>query len=224
MRRGKKYNESLKKLEKGKIYSISDACKLVKDMAYAKFDESVELHVKLNLKKSQSVRDTLVFPNNFGKAKKILVFARDDKAQEARDAGAAYVGDMDLIEKIKAGWSDFDICVSTPDMMKEVGKLGPILGRRGLMPNPKTHTVTTDIKGALSELNKGRVEFRADKAGIVHLVVGKLSMDSDKLSENIQTALTEIDRRRPQDAKGTFIITSSISSTMSPGVFVTQSV
>jgi large subunit ribosomal protein L1 len=220
MKRGKKYNEALKKLTVGKEYSVQEACGLIKGMSYAKFDESVELHVKLNLKKSQSVRDTLVFPNNFGKEKKILVFARDDKAQEAKDNGAAYVGDMDLIEKIKGGWDDFDICVSTPDMMKEVGKLGPILGRRGLMPNPKTHTVTTDIKGALAQLKMGRVEFRADKTGVIHLVVGKISMDEKKLEENITVALDEISKRKPQDAKGVFIQSISVCSTMSPGVAV----
>jgi large subunit ribosomal protein L1 len=162
----------------------------------------------------------LVFPNNFGKEKKILVFARDDKAQEAKDNGASYVGDMDLIEKIRGGWDDFDICVSTPDMMKEVGKLGPILGRRGLMPNPKTHTVTTDIKGALAELKKGRVEFRADKIGVVHLVVGKVSMDARKLEENAALAIDEIEKRRPQDAKGVFIESIALCSSMSPGVSI----
>lgn len=218
MKRGKKYQEAMKAITPGKAYSIPEATDILKKIAYAKFDESVELHVKLNLKKSQTVRDTIVFPHNFGKEKKILVFARDDKAAEARDNGATYVGDMDLIEKIKAGWQDFDICVSTPDMMKEVGKLGPILGRRGLMPNPKTHTVTTDIKGALSELKQGRVEFRADKSGVVHLVIGKLSMDADKLSANAQAAVSEITKRKPQDVKGNFVETLFLSSTMSPGI------
>ena len=224
MKRGKKYQNALKMLPNDKSsYTVVEACEMIKKIAFAKFDESLELHIKLNLKKSQSVRDTLVFPNNFSEEKKILVFARDDKAQEARDNGALYVGDMDLIEKIKAGWQDFDICVATPDMMKEVGKLGPILGRRGLMPNPKTHTVTTDIKGALAELKMGRTEFRSDKAGVVHLVVGKLSMGVEKLTENVNAAVAEISRKKPQDAKGNFIMTASLCSTMGPGLFITES-
>lgn len=224
MKRGKKYQEAVKKVEKGKYYSVADATDLVKSMAYAKFDESLELHVKVSLKKSQSVRDTLLFPHNFGEEKRILVFARDDKAAEAREAGAAYVGDMDLIDKIREGWDEFDVCVATPDMMKEVGKLGPILGRRGLMPNPKTHTVTTDIRGALSELKQGRVEFRSDKSGVVHLKVGKLSMSKEDLSDNTLAAITEIAKKKPQDAKGVFVQSIAISSTMSPSVFIDASV
>lgn len=224
MKRGKKYQEAIKKLEKGKYYSVEQAAELVKGMSYAKFDESLELHVKVSLKKSQSVRDTLLFPHNFGAEKRILVFARDDKAQEAKDAGATYVGDMDLIEKIKGGWEDFDICVATPDMMKEVGKLGPILGRRGLMPNPKTHTVTTDIRGALAELKQGRVEFRSDKSGVVHLKVGKLSMAANDLADNAKTAILEIARRKPQDAKGVFVESIALSGTMTPGVMIDASI
>lgn len=220
MKRGKKYQEAVKKIEKGKLYSVEEASSLIKSLAYAKFDESLELHVKLSLKKSQSVRDTLLFPHNFGEEKKILVFARDDKAQEAKDAGATYVGDMDLIEKIKGGWDEFDICVATPDMMKEVGKLGPILGRRGLMPNPKTHTVTTDIRGALAELKQGRVEFRSDKSGVVHLKVGKLSMSAEDLADNANTAVIEIARRKPQDTKGVFVETIALAGTMTPGVMI----
>lgn len=220
MKRGKKYQEAVKRIEKGKLYSVEEASSLIKSLAYAKFDESLELHVKLSLKKSQSVRDTLLFPHNFGEEKKILVFARDDKAQEAKDAGATYVGDMDLIEKIKGGWDEFDICVATPDMMKEVGKLGPILGRRGLMPNPKTHTVTTDIRGALAELKQGRVEFRSDKSGVVHLKVGKLSMSAEDLADNAKTAVIEIARRKPQDTKGVFVETIALAGTMTPGVMI----
>ena len=220
MKRGKKYQEAVKKIEKGKLYSVEEASSLIKSLAYAKFDESLELHVKLSVKKSQSVRYTLVFPHNFGEEKEILVFARDDKAQEAKDAGATYVGDMDLIEKIKGGWDEFDICVATPDMMKEVGKLGPILGRRGLMPNPKTHTVTTDIRGALAELKQGRVEFRSDKSGVVHLKVGKLSMSAEDLADNAKTAVIGIARRKPQDTKGVFVETIALAGTMTPGVMI----
>ena len=172
------------------------------------------------LKKSQSVRDTVVLPNQFSAEKKVLVFAKGDKAQEALDAGATYVGDADLIEKIRGGWMDFDVAVATPDMMKDVGRLGPILGRRGLMPNPKTQTVTMDIKGALAELRKGRTEFRSDKTGVVHMAIGKVSMDADKIAENADVAIKEIFRRKPADAKGDFIVSTALASTMGPGVSI----
>jgi large subunit ribosomal protein L1 len=182
MRRGKKYKESVKKYDVARSYELGEALGFVKTMAYAKFDETVDLSVKLNLKKSQSVRDTVVLPNQFRGEKKILVFCKAEKEKEAQDAGASWVGAEDLIEKIKGGWTDFDVAVATPDMMKDVGKLGMILGRKGLMPNPKTGTVTFDLKGALAELKKGRVEFRADKTGVVHLAVGKVSMESEKIA------------------------------------------
>ena len=220
MKRGKKYQEAVKKVDRTKEYSLADAAALVKECSFVKFTESVELAVKLTLKKSQSVRDTVVFPNQFSEQKKILVFAKGDKAQEAIDAGAAYVGDTDLIEKVRGGWMDFDVAVATPDMMKDVGRLGPILGRRGLMPNPKTHTVTNEIKEAIAELNKGRTEFRSDKTGVVHLAVGKVSMDADKIVENAKTVIDEIVRKRPSDAKGDFVVSISLSSTMVPGVRV----
>jgi large subunit ribosomal protein L1 len=220
MKRGKKYNESLKKYDSGTAYNLNEAVEMVKTLAYAKFDETVDLSVKLNLKKSQSVRDTVVLPNQFRAEKRVLVFCKPEKEKEAQDSGAAYVGADDLIEKIKGGWTDFDIAVATPDMMKDVGKLGMVLGRKGLMPNPKTGTVTFDLKGALAELKKGRTEFRADKTGVVHLAVGKISMDSGKVAENVRTVVTEIKRKRPVDAKGEFILTVSVASTMGPGVWV----
>ena len=220
MRHGKKYRESLKKYDAAAIFDLNSALNLVKSLAYAKFDETVDLSVKLNLKKSQSVRDTVVLPNQFRGEKKILVFCEPEKEKEAQDAGAVFVGADDLIEKIKGGWTDFDVAVATPDMMKDVGKLGMVLVRKGLMPNPKTGTVTFDIKGALSELKKGRTEFRADKTGVVHLAVGKVSMEIDKLAENVRTVLTEIKRKKPVDAKGEFIRTVSVASTMGPGVKV----
>lgn len=218
MKRGKKYQEAAKKVEKNKLYGFTEAAQLVKDCAYAKFTETVEISVALNLKKSQSVRDTVVLPNQFQAQKKILVFAKGEKAQEALDAGAAYVGDTELIEKVRGGWMDFDVAVATPDMMKDVGRLGPILGRRGLMPNPKTHTVTNDIKEALAELNKGRVEFRADKTGVVHLAIGKVDMDAAAIAENARVTIDEIVRRKPVDAKGDFVLSVALSSTMGPGV------
>ena len=220
MKHGKKYRESLQKYNAASSFDLNEALGLVKSMAYAKFDETVDLSVKLNLKKSQSVRDTVVLPNQFRGEKRVLVFCKPEKEKEAQEAGAAFVGAEDLVEKIKGGWTDFDIAVATPDMMKDVGKLGMILGRKGLMPNPKTGTVTFDIKGALAELKKGRTEFRADKTGVVHLAVGKVSMETEKVAENVRAVVTEIRRKRPSDAKGEFIRTVSVASTMGPGVWV----
>ncbi|MCL2411279.1 MAG: 50S ribosomal protein L1 [Treponema sp.] len=220
MKRGKKYRESLKKYDTEKAYELNEALTVVKSMAYAKFDETVELSVKLNLKKSQSVRDTVVLPNQFRGEKKVLVFCKPEKEKEAQDAGAAFVGADELIEKVKGGWTDFDVAVATPDMMKDVGKLGMVLGRKGLMPNPKTGTVTFDIKGTLAELQKGRVEFRADKTGVMHLAVGKVSMEPASVAENVKAVITEVKRKRPIDVKGEFIRTVSVASTMGPGVWV----
>jgi large subunit ribosomal protein L1 len=220
MKHGKKYRESLKKYTSTNTYALNEGLGLVKSMAYAKFDETVDLSVKLNLKKSQSVRDTVVLPNQFRGEKKILVFCKPEKEKEAQDAGAAFVGADDLIEKVKGGWTEFDIAVATPDMMKDVGKLGMVLGRKGLMPNPKTGTVTFDLKGTLAELKKGRTEFRADKTGVVHLAVGKVSMTPEQIADNVNAVIGEIKRKRPADAKGDFIKSVSVASTMGPGVWV----
>jgi len=220
MKRGKKYRESLKKYDPAITYSLEEGLTIVKSMAFAKFDETVDLSVKLNLKKSQSVRDTVVLPNQFRGEKKVLVFCKPEKEKEAQEAGAAFVGADDLIEKIKGGWTDFDVAVATPDMMKDVGKLGMVLGRKGLMPNPKTGTVSFDLKGTLAELKKGRTEFRADKTGVVHLAVGKVSMEPQMLAGNVKTVVAEIKRKRPVDAKGEFIKSVSVASTMGPGVWV----
>ncbi len=220
MKHGKKYREAIKNVDREKLYTFDEAATLVKDLAFASFDETVEVSVKLTLKKSQNVRDTVVLPNQFSAQKRILVFAKGEKAEEAREAGAAYVGDTDLIEKIRGGWMDFDVAVATPDMMKDVGRLGPILGRRGLMPNPKTQTVTFDIKGALAELSQGRVEFRSDKTNVVHLPIGKVSMDPALVSENAKSVLKEIIRKKPSDAKADFVVSIALSSTMGPGVRV----
>jgi len=220
MKRGKNYKNALATYSRQEEYSYEDAVGMVKNMAFAKFDETVELSVRLNLKKSQTVRDTVVLPNQFGGEKRILVFAKGEKAEEAKEAGAAYVGDSDLVEKIKDGWLDFDVAVATPDMMKDVGRLGPILGRRGLMPNPKTQTVTFDIKAAIEELQKGRVEYRSDKTGVVHFAVGKVSMEPGKVLENIRTIMAEVDKKKPADTKGEFIRSVALSSTMGPGVRV----
>lgn len=220
MKRGKKYREAATKIDRLHAYPVEEAVTLVKDVSFAKFDETIELSMNLNLKKSQTVRDTVVLPHQFTGEKRVLVFAKGDKAEEARQAGAAYVGDDDLIEKIKGGWLDFDVAVATPDMMKDVGRLGPILGRRGLMPNPKTQTVTMDVTSALAELQKGRVEFRSDKTGVVHLAVGKVSMESAQVAENIRLIIDEVEKRRPAETKGTFVQSVAVSSSMGPGVHV----
>jgi len=220
MKHGKKYKESAKKYNPANTYELTEALTLVKSMAYAKFDETVDLSVKLNLKKSQTVRDTVVLPHQFRGEKKVLVFCKPEKEKEAQEAGATFVGADDLIQKVKEGWTDFDIAVATPDMMKDVGKLGMVLGRKGLMPNPKTGTVTFDLKGTLAELRKGRVEFRADKTGVLHLAVGKISMEPSQVAENITTVMTEVKRKRPVDVKGEFIQSVSVASTMGPGVWV----
>jgi large subunit ribosomal protein L1 len=217
-KRGKKYKEAITKYDRTKQFSIDEAIANIKVCAYVKFDESVDIDLNVNIKKGTSVRDTVVLPHQFAKEKKILVFAKGDKAEEAKSAGAAYVGDNDLIEKIKGGWLDFDVAIATPDMMKDVGKLGQILGRRGLMPNPKTQTVTFDIKGAMSELKKGRMEFRADKSGVIHMCIGKLSMEPAKLKENAEIIIKEVSKKKPSDVKGDFVKTISLSSTMGPGM------
>src|SRR5574344_1148665 len=201
MKHGKKYRASAEKFDLTKRYEVAEACKMVQTMKFAKFDETVEAHIALRLGKNDNVRDTLVFPNQFTAEKKVLVFCKEDRAKEALDAGAAFAGSDEYINKVKGGWLDFDVAVATPDMMKDVGRLGMILGRKGLMPNPKTGTVTNDLVHAISELKKGRTEYRADKEGIIHISVGKVSMDSGKVTENGNTLLSEIGRKKPADAK-----------------------
>lgn len=219
MKRGKKYRAAAGKYDLTKRYALKDACSMVKDMKTASFDETVEIHVALKLDKSQSVRDTVVFPNQFKGEKRVLVFCKDDKVKEALDAGAAYAGNDEYIEKVKSGWLDFDVAVATPDMMRDVGRLGMVLGRRGLMPNPKTGTVTVDIVAAIGELKKGRTEYRADKAGVVHIAVGKVSMDAGKIEENADVLLSEIKKKGAGGS--TFTIRSvSLCSTMGPGVWI----
>ena len=220
MKHGKKYTDALKKYDPLQSYPVDKACAIVKDVHFVKFDETVELHVALNLGKSQTVRDTLVFPNQFTAEKKVLVFCSDERAKEALDAGAAYAGSKEYIDKVKAGWLDFDVAVATPDMMKDVGRLGMVLGRKGLMPNPKTGTVTPNIAQAVAELKKGRTEFRADKTGVVHIPVGKVSMDSKDTAEDVKVFLTELERKKPADAKVGFVRSVSISSSMGPGVWI----
>ena len=219
MKHGKNYRASLAKYDATKQYSVSEACQLVKDLHYVKFDETVELSITLKLEKNQTVRDTLVFPHQFKGEKRVLVFCKDDRVQEALAAGATYAG-TEYLDKVKGGWLDFDVAVATPDMMKDVGRLGMVLGRKGLMPNPKTGTVTPNIAEAVAELKKGRTEYRADKTGVIHIPVGKVSMDVKDTAENVNAFLSELNRKKPADSKAGFIRSISLSSSMGPGVWV----
>ena len=224
MKRGKKYLEAASKIEKGKAYAIEEAVSLLKETKVAKFDESVELVLRLNLdtkKADQQLRGATVLPNGIGKTKRVLVIARGAKATEAKEAGADYVGDMDMIEKIeKENWFDFDTMIATPDMMPALGKIGRVLGPKGLMPNPKTGTVTMDVKKAVEDVKKGRVEYRTDSYGNVAVLVGKVSFDNEKLVENIKSFVGLINKTKPSTVKGKYMLNISISTTMGPGIKV----
>lgn len=223
MKKGKAYQDAIKKVDKQKQYDPAEALALVKEMATAKFDETVEVHVKLGVDPrhaDQQVRGTVSLPNGTGKTRKVLVFAKGAKIQEAEDAGADYVGGAELAEKIQGGWFDFDVAVATPDMMAVVGKLGKILGPRGLMPNPKSGTVTFDIEKTINELKAGRIEYRIDKTSIVHVPIGKVSFEVEKLVENLNTFADALVKAKPAAAKGQYMRSASISSTMGPGVKV----
>jgi large subunit ribosomal protein L1 len=220
-RNGKRYRAALEAIDRQRTYPVDDGLKLLKGLPPARFDETVEIAVRVTIRGNQTVRDTMVLPHSFEQEQRILVFAEGDKATEAEEAGATYVGGQDLIDKIKDGWLEFDVTVATPDMMRNVGRLGPILGRRGLMPNPKTRTVTQDVAGTIAELKRGRVEFRADRTGVVHLPIGKLSMDAQELAENARSVVAEVERKRPADTKGDFLRSVAVCTTMSPGVKVT---
>jgi len=222
-RRGKKYVEAAKKVDRSKSYDPLEAIQLVKEMASAKFDETVEVAVRLGVdprKQDQNVRGVVLLPHGTGKTKRVLVFAKGEKAKEAEAAGADYVGDQDLIQKIQQGWLDFDVCVATPDMMGEVGKLGRILGGRGLMPNPKSGTVTFDVAKAVQEIKAGKIEFRLDKAGQVHAPIGRVSFDAEKLADNLRALIEALLRAKPAAAKGVYLKNIAVSSTMGPGVRV----
>lgn len=222
-KRSKLYLEVKKKVEPGKAYPLREAVELVLQTARAKFDETVDIAVRLGVNPKhadQMVRGSVVLPNGLGKAIRVLVFAKGEKEREATEAGADYVGSDDLVEKIKDGWLEFDRVVATPDMMGTVGKLGKILGPRGLMPNPKVGTVTFDVKHAVEELKAGQVEFRTEKAGIVHSPVGKVSFGTDKLVENILVFVETINRLKPASSKGTYLKNISLAATMGPGIKV----
>ena len=224
MKRGKKYLEAASKIEKGKAYAIEEAVSLLKETKVAKFDESVELALRLNLdtkKADQQLRGATVLPNGIGKTKKVLVIARGAKATEAKEAGADYVGELDMIEKIeKENWFDFDTMIATPDMMPALGKIGRVLGPKGLMPNPKTGTVTMDVKKAVEDVKKGRVEYRTDSYGNVAVLVGKVSFDNEKLVENIKSFVSLINKTKPSTVKGKYMLNISVSTTMGPGIKV----
>lgn len=221
-KRGKNYNEALSKIEKSKLYSSEEAVKLLKDTAFGKFDGTVEVAVKLNVdtkKSDQQIRGAIVLPNGIGKTKKVLVIAKGDNAKKAVSAGADYVGDVDMLEKIeKENWFDFDIMIATPDTMPLLGKLGKVLGPKGLMPNPRTGTVTTDVEKAINEVKAGRVEYRTDSFGNVHSIIGKVSFDANKLLENLEAFMNVIIKAKPTTVKGDYIQNISISSTMGPGI------
>ena len=223
MARGKKYTESRKKVETGKRYPLRDAVELMVSTAKAKFDETVDAAIRLGVDPKhadQMVRGSVALPHGLGKSVTVLVFAKGEKEKEARDAGADYAGSDDLVEKIKGGWLEFDRVVATPDMMGTVGKLGKVLGPRGLMPNPKVGTVTFDVGKVVKELKAGKVEFRVEKAGIVHTPVGKASFGVDKLLENVTALLETIIKLKPASSKGTYLKSISLSTTMGPGVKV----
>lgn len=220
---GKRYQEAVKLIDRDASYEPEQAIELVKQMAKAKFDETVEVAVRLGVdpkKQDQNVRGVVVLPHGTGKTKKVLVFAKGEKAKEAEAAGADYVGDQDMINKIQQGWFDFDVCVATPDMMAEVGKLGRLLGGKGLMPNPKAGTVTFDVAKAVQEIKAGKIEYRLDKAGQVHAPIGKVSFDAEKLTENLRTLIDALNRAKPAAAKGVYMRNIAVSSTMGPSVRV----
>lgn len=220
---GKKMNAAKEKVERSKEYSLEEAIRLVKESSYSKFDESVDLAVNLGIdpkKSDQMVKGSVVLPHGIGKKVRVLVFAKGEKEKEAMDAGADIVGAEDLVEKISKGWLDFDKAVATPDMMGLVGKLGKILGPRGLMPNPKLGTVTFDISRAVKEIKAGKVEYKAEKAGIVHVPIGKVSFDAQKLLDNAKAVVGSIVKAKPSTSKGKYFKKISISSTMGPGVTI----
>ena len=224
MKRSKRYEEALSLIERGKLYSIGEALDILNNISTGektkvKFEQTVEIAFNLNLKARHTIRDTTTLPHSISKGeKRILVFAKGEKAEEAQKAGATYVGDADLVEKIKDGWYDFDVAIATPDMMREVGKLGAVLGRRGLMPNPKTGTVTLELANAINEFKKGKMEYRADKTGIIHVKIGISNFTNEQLKENISFIYQEILRKKPVDLKGEYIKSVAISLAMSPGI------
>ena len=226
MKKGKRYQEAAKLIDAAKAYEAKEALEVIEKMPKTKFDETVELHVKLGVDSKhadQQVRGTVVLPNGTGKTQKVLVFAKGDKAKEAEEAGADFVGAEELVPKIeKENWFDYDVIVATPDMMGVIGRLGKVLGPKGLMPNPKSGTVTMDVKKAIAEIKSGKVEYRLDKTNIIHLGFGKVSFGADKLLENYNCIIDAIIKAKPAAAKGQYIKSVSISTTMGPGLYINQ--
>src|SRR6201990_3629229 len=226
-KRGKKYRAAFEKIEAGKKYDLESGVAKVKEIASAKFDETVELTVWLGVdprKADQLVRGTLVIPHGLGKSKTVLVIAQGEKVKEAEEAGADIVGGEDIVNRIKGGWLDFDAVIATPDMMRLVGQLGKVLGPRGLMPNPKTGTVTPDVKTAVRETKAGKVEYRVDKTGVIHTGVGKVSFDENKLVENTRALIDAVAKAKPSTAKGKYMKKVNLASTMSPGILLDETV
>ncbi|MBG9982440.1 50S ribosomal protein L1 [Aerococcaceae bacterium DSM 111020] len=223
MAKNKKYKAALEKVDRHNEYGVQEAIALAKEISYANFDETVDLSYNLNIdvrQADQQIRGAMVLPHGTGKTQTVVVIASGDKAQEAKDAGADYVGEGDLIAKIDGGWLDFDVLVATPDMMGQVGRLGRVLGPKGLMPNPKTGTVTADVSKAVSDIKAGQVQYRADKAGIVNVPIGKVSFTEEQLAENIKALQDRIVSLRPAAVKGNFILSATLSTTMGPGIKV----
>ena len=224
-RHGKKYRAALEKLEPGRKYTLEEGVGLVKEISFAKFDETVELTMWLGVdprKADQLVRGTIVLPHGLGRSKTVLVIAGPDKQREAQEAGADFVGGEDMVDKIKGGWLEFDAVISTPDMMRLVGQLGKVLGPRGLMPNPKTGTVTPDVTTAVRETKAGKVEYRVDKTGVIHSPVGKVSFDPAKLAENTKVLINAVIKAKPTTAKGRYLKKINLAATMSPGVLLDE--
>ncbi|HAB0874442.1 TPA_asm: 50S ribosomal protein L1 [Listeria monocytogenes] len=222
-KKGKKYQDALKQIDANKVYTAEEAVELAKKIDFAKFDATVEVAFRLGVdpkKADQQIRGAVVLPNGTGKTQRVLVFAKGEKAKEAEAAGADYVGESEFVEKINQGWFDFDVIVATPDMMGEVGKLGRVLGPKGLMPNPKTGTVTMDVTKAVKEIKAGKVEYRVDKAGNVHAAIGKVSFDAAKLVENFRTVNDVLQKAKPAAAKGTYVKNLSVTTTFGPGIKV----
>ncbi|MCI0487921.1 MAG: 50S ribosomal protein L1 [Blastocatellia bacterium] len=218
---GKKYRDAAEQVDRNHLYSVDEAIELAKKIAYAKFDETVEVEMNLGVdprKADQMVRGTVVLPNGLGKSKRVVVITSAEKVEEAREAGADEIGGEDIVDRIKGGWLDFDALIASPDMMRSVGQLGKILGPRGLMPNPKTGTVTFDVGRAVRETKAGKIEFRVDKTGVIHAPVGKVSFDRERLVENAKTLIEAVVRAKPTTAKGKYVKSASISSTMGPGI------
>ena len=225
-KRGKNYQEAAKLVDRSKQYDIAEAITLLKQASKAKFDETVEVAYRLGVdpkKAEENIRGAVVLPHGTGKTQRVLVFAKGDKVKEAEAAGADYIGDADVVAKINDGWFDFDVIVATPDMMAEVGKLGRVLGPKGLMPNPKTGTVTFEVEKAVNDIKAGKVEYRVDKSSNLHVPIGKVSFEDDKLVENFKTIMETIVKAKPQSSKGTYVQNVVVTSTMGPGIKIDAS-